>query len=1047
MKRKVVLLTGVFFTLFIGLLTLTSCSLIKGFINDVENNSTKSVNSTKIVSTDEEYITITYDSNGGSTVASEKVKKGSYVNLSTTTRKPTEEVEYEFLGWYYDKELTQKVTSTIFNKDLTLYAGWKEIKEYSVYLYTKDYTSYTEIKVKRGDKLSNYLNAIDDLNLDEIEGWYLDSRCTNKFDLNSAINEIVILYPKIKEINVEIETIKVSFETNGGTTIDPQYVEKGSKVEIPSKVEKAGRWSTFYKFVGWYTDSNLTREFNFDSAIEEDLTLYAKWEEKTYDDLNDFYIYNGRLSGYKGNKETVEIPINVTEIDSNSFYSNTKIKKIIIPNTVKIISKNAFDHCLGLETVEIEDGVTEIDDGAFYFCSKLANITLPDSIKVIGSEAFMLCASLKDITIPDGVTTIGKEAFASCFEAKSLVIPDSVTSIGEGAFSNCEKITNITIPKGIKTIAKGAFDGCSSLTNVIIPDNIETIGESAFAHCNALESITLPAGLSELGWNAFYYCKLLVKAYYNGTLEDWIKKTYSFQPDNPYDLYILDTNDNTINNGNEYKLVTAITIPDSIAKDDTINITAAPFYGCKSLTSAIIPDGALSIREMFFYNCPSLRSVTIPETVKNIGSGAFEHCSSLVNITIPDGVKTIGKYAFYECKSLTNMIIPSDVERIEEHTFYGCKALLRITIPNNVTYIGKAAFRGCNKISSIEIPEGVTFIGEEAFMYCSELAKITMPKSLSKIEASTFDGCYELSKITLPTNVEEICKRAFYDCFYLSEIVFPEAVKTIGREAFFGCHYLRSIVIPEGVNSIDGNAFMNCPALSSIKVDEKNQVYNSKNNCDAIINTATNELITGCKNTIIPDGVTSIGECAFFGASGMKSIKIPSTIKKIGNYAFKGCEMLKTVELKAGLISIGEEAFYKCEELKEIKLPDTITDLGKASFYGCKALENVTLPAFITEIKKDSFSYCDALKKISLPNTVKIIEEYAFHSCSLEEIHISQMVEKIYYSSFGFNSIKSVYFDGERKDWDRLAPYIISSKSYTLYIIKNGKVVSSELIQ
>ena len=897
MKRKVVLLTGVFFTLFIGLLTLTSCSLIKGFINNAENNSTKSVNSTKVVSTDEEYITITYDSNGGSTVASEKVKKGSSANLPTITRTPTKEAEYEFLGWYYDKELTQKVTSTIFDKDLTLYAGWKEIKEYSVYLYTKDYTSYTEIKVKRGDKLSNYLNEIDGLNLDEIEGWYLNTRFTQKFDLNSTINEIIILYPKIKEINAEIETIKVSFETNGGTTIDPQYVEKGSKVEIPSKVEKAGHADTFYKFVGWYTDNSLTRKFNFDSAIEEDLTLYAKWEEKTYDDLNDFYIYNGRLSGYKGNKETVEIPINVTEIDSNSFYSNTKIKKIIIPNTVKIISKNAFDHCLGLETVEIEDGVTKIDDYAFYFCKELENITLPNSLKVIGSEAFMLCASLKDITIPDGVTTIGKEAFASCFEAKSIVIPDSVTSIGEGAFSNCEKITNITIPKGIKTIAKGAFDGCSSLTNVIIPDNIETIGESAFAHCNALESITLPLGLSELGWNVFYYCNSLVKAYYNGTLEDWIKKTYSFYTDNPYDLYILDTNDNIINNGNEYKLVTAITIPDSIAKDDTINITAAPFCGCKSLTSAIIPEGALSIREMLFYKCPSLRSVTIPETVKNIGSGAFEHCSSLVNITIPsgittiesytfygcealtklpipDGVKTIGEYAFYGCKSLTNMIIPSGVERIEEHTFYGCKALLRITIPNNVTYIGKAAFRGCNKISSIEIPEGVTFIGEEAFMYCSELAKITMPKSLSKIEASTFDGCYNLSKITLPTNVEEICKRAFYECYYLSEIVFPEAVKTIGKEAFFGCRYLKSIVIPEGVTSIDGNAFMNCPALSSIKVDEKNQVYNSKNNCNAIINTATNELITGCKNTIIPDDVTSIGEVAFFGASGIKAIKI-----------------------------------------------------------------------------------------------------------------------------------------------------------------------------
>ena len=159
----------------------------------------------------------------------------------------------------------------------------------------------------------------------------------------------------------------------------------------------------------------------------------------------------------------------------------------------------------------------------------------------------------------------------------------------------------------------------------------------------------------------------------------------------------------------------------------------------------------------------------------------------------------------------------------------------------------------------------------------------------------------------------------------------------IGDCAFKGCEALTSINIPESVKWIGKNVFVACKVLASIVVDEKNKVYDSRNNCNAIIETKTNRLIQGCANTIIPKSVTMIESRAFYGCSQLASITIPNSVKKIGNWAFEGCTALTSITIPNSVTKIGYEAFYECKNLKEIILFQT--DPSKIKVTECSGLQ------------------------------------------------------------------------------------------------------------
>ena len=322
--------------------------------------------------------------------------------------------------------------------------------------------------------------------------------------------------------------------------------------------------------------------------------------------------------------------------------------------------------------------------------------------------------------------------------------------------------------------------------------------------------------------------------------------------------------------------------------------------------------------------------------------------------------------------------------------------------------IGEDSYEG-----NIEIPAtvanssvtyNVTSIGESAFENCENLGSVTLPEGLESIGISAFEGCSNLASINIPSSVTEIGEYAFSICEKFSSVTLPDGLKTIGEGAFYYCEKLASITIPSSVTTIGEYAFGDCPLLASIIVDAGNTVYDSRNNCNAIIETATNTLISGCSSTVIPSTVTAIGDYAFYDCEKLSSVTLPNGLKTIGYGAFYGCnelasiiipgkvtsigvrtfgycENLVSVTLPNGLKSIGDDAFECCSNLESINIPSSVTEIGEYAFYECYKLTSVTLSKGLKTIGHGAFEYCSNLESINIPSSVTEIGEYAFYEC------------------------------------------------------------------
>ena len=266
-----------------------------------------------------------------------------------------------------------------------------------------------------------------------------------------------------------------------------------------------------------------------------------------------------------------------------------------------------------------------------------------------------------------------------------------------------------------------------------------------------------------------------------------------------------------------------------------------------------------------------------------------------------------------------------------------------VIIPSSVVYNGNTY--------------SVTSIGNETFFNCS-LTSVTIPNSVTSIGSSAFEGCSGLTSVTI-----------------------PNSVTSIGRDAFDWCSGLTSVSIPNSVTSIGETAFRRCSGLTSIVVETGNAKYDSRDNCNAIIETSSNALIAGCKNTVIPNSVTSIGKYAFDGCSSLTSITIPNSVTTIGDYAFCDCSGLIFVTIPNSVTSIGISAFDGCSGLTSVTISNSVKSISVGAFIGCKALTSVTIPNSVTSIGNLAFYLCSGLTSVTIPNSVTEISEDAFYGC------------------------------------------------------------------
>ena len=596
--------------------------------------------------------------------------------------------------------------------------------------------------------------------------------------------------------------------------------------------------------------------------------------------------------------------------------------------------------------------VTEIDYA--FHNSSIEVCTIPNNITQIGEHAFWRCKELISITISNGVKSIGAGAFSECTKLENIYIPNSVTSIGNGAFSGCSHLVDIALP--------AVFDrfynlGCWNVKTVTI--NSGEICSYAFSSCS-LPSVTINSG--EICSNAFSYCS-----------------------------------------------VTSVTI-------NSGNICPWAFQECSGLTSVTIGSGVTSIGENAFYGCSDLTSITIPDSVTAIGDFAFNFCSGLTSVTIGKGVTSISWFAFSSCIHLALVVNHSDLVFTEGSSEYGGIAYYAARVYNkndtvtsyfenddNFVYLvdgaDKILVRYTGTSTEVEIPNDVTEIKSNAFFECSDLTSITIPDSVTTIGGRAFGYCSGLTSVTIGSGVTSVGESAFERCINLTSITIPDSVTTIGRWAFGYCRNLRSITIPSSVTSIGEGAFEGRFETESIEVAVGNPAYDSRDNCNAIIETASNTLIAGCNNTVIPSTITSIGGGAFYGCYRLTSITIPDSVTTIGGHAFECCSNLKSITIPSSVTSIGSSAFCGCDELESIEvavgnsvydsrnncnaiietasntliagckntaIPSTVTSIGEGAFFGCSGLLSITISKFVTTIDRDGFNNCDNLETVTI---------------------------------------------------------------------------------
>ena len=269
-----------------------------------------------------------------------------------------------------------------------------------------------------------------------------------------------------------------------------------------------------------------------------------------------------------------------------------------------------------------------------------------------------------------------------------------------------------------------------------------------------------------------------------------------------------------------------------------------------------------------------------------------------------------------------------------------------LTIPSTVTYSGTTY--------------SVTSIGDSAFHQCSGLTSVTIPNSVTSIGTAVFASDSSLTSVSIPNSVTSIGGGAFYQCSGLTSVTIPNSVTSIGQSVFSGCSGLTSLVVTSG-----------------------NTVYDSRNNCNAIIETATNTLIAGTMNTIIPNSVTSIGGWAFFDCSGLTSVTIPNSVT-----------------------SIGDGAFFGCSGLMSVTIPNSVTEIGWFAFFGCSGLTSVTIGNSVTSIGDGAFSDCSGLTEItSHPNVAPLLGTNVFSGVSRSiPVHIPCGSSMSYYSQWSYFS-------------------------------------------
>ena len=350
--------------------------------------------------------------------------------------------------------------------------------------------------------------------------------------------------------------------------------------------------------------------------------------------------------------------------------------------------------------------------------------------------------------------------------------------------------------------------------------------------------------------------------------------------------------------------------------------------------------GVKEIQNDAFSLCLNLESIILPKSVTAIGDRAFINCSNLTELGIPDGVRSIGSRAL-SSTALKRLHIPASL--ISFGSFGSCYSLDEITVDaNNPVYDSR---EDCNAI--IETATNTLLYG------CNNT---TIPSTVTKIADNALSGFRGFTSDNLDLgNVTSVGAYAFSDTNLTGTLNIPTTLTEIGKAAF-------------------GASF------TSITVAPGNPVFDSRNNCNAVIETTTNTLLIGCSTTQIPADITAFGYGAFSYVKGLDHVDIPSSVTDLGEFTF-GHSDIKSVSIPEGVATVPASMFHLCPELESVSLPSTLREIGMAAFNQNSKLKNINFPEGLTKIGNYAFSQCFALTAIELPSTLESLGSICFNGC------------------------------------------------------------------
>lgn len=738
------------------------------------------------------------------------------------------------------------------------------------------------------------------------------------------------------------------------------------------------------------------------------------------------------------NLTSMTIPGSVTSIGNYAFNKCSSLASVTIPKGVISIGPRAFQNCTSLTSIALPEGITSISIRTFYQCTSLKSVTIPASVANIYDEAFSGCNALTEITCKATTPpTCASNSFYAVTKSIPVYVPvgtvdDYQYESGWSDFSSniqCMSLSgtcgaNLTWELGCDSVL--TISGTGDMTNwsdyedvpwypyrwetktIVVQEGVTSFGYWAFYNIHA-NSVTIPSTVTSIGEE-----RTLV----------WDFLSINVAEGNP-----------------NYCSVGGV-----LFTKDTTALIQFPL-GKKG--TYVIPNSVTSIRKHAFMSC-SLTYITIPNGVQSIGHNSFSYCDDLISIKIPGSVTSLDTEAFaYSNDALTSITC----EAVEPPTyghlcFYGVPQDIPVYVPkgkveaykatdwNYFTNIqenpyidsGICGDKGANltwtltedglltisgtgnmqvfygrsyvpwlsydsSIKKVVIENGVTNIDQYAFYGCSNMTSVTIPNTVTDIRMRAFLGCTGLTSIEIPNSVESISKESFYGCSGLKSLVIPNSVQTILDDAFSKCTGLTSVTIPASVTYIGSSIFEGCFGLNSITVESGNTKFDSRDNCNAIIKTATNELIQGCKNTTIPNSVKEIGDYAFMGHTGLTSITIPSNVTSLGFGPFvrTGLTAFSVPSDHPNYCAVDGVLFTKDQtELiaypggrnGAYTIPDGVKTVGMFSFDYCEGLTAVTIPEGVETIGAYSFWNCNGLTSVTIPNSVTSIEAYGFRNCS-----------------------------------------------------------------